>query len=265
MVTGVKLHSSVLNSSEQLSASPDLPPLLLLHGLFGMGDNLAGVGRALQDHFTVYKLDLRNHGRSERSDIMTFAAMAADVALFMDENNMPRAAILGHSLGGKVGMQLAINYPEKVKRLIVADIAPATYKGGHTDVFAGLKAVDLQTIKTRRDADIALAEHIDEEMIRLFILKNLYRNSDGQFDWRLNVDAVIAAYPQLCLGMEGQQPFDGPVLFIKGELSPYVRDVHMPLIKQLFPQSAIKVIANAISPIFTNCFFIDYLFLVLLN
>lgn len=241
LLTGLPLHFSVLNNNEQ----PNLPPLILLHGLFGMGDNLAGVGRALQEHFTVYKVDLRNHGRSARATTMTFESMAADVALLMEEQGIECAYVLGHSLGGKVAMQLALDHPKKVERLVVADIAPVMYTVGHNDVFAGLKAVDLTQIKSRRDADEVLAQYIDQEMIRLFILKNLYRNEQGEFDWRLNIDALIASYPDLCQGIETEKSFIKSVLFLKGENSPYIQESHRAAIMKLFPQAQIEVIEQA--------------------
>ncbi|WP_235015572.1 alpha/beta fold hydrolase [Oceanicoccus sp. KOV_DT_Chl] len=242
MSSGLQLHGTVINSGEQKPS----PTLVLLHGLFGMGDNLSGVGRALQDNFTVYKLDLRNHGRSAQSDEMSLAAMAMDVAFFLQQHDITSTAILGHSLGGKVAMQLALNYPALVNRLIVADIAPVTYPGGgHSDVFAGLQAVDLASLTSRRQAEEILSHYIEEEMVRLFLLKSLYRNEQGQFAWRLNIDAVQACYPQLCLGNESDQPFSGPTLFIKGELSAYIQDKHLPTMLQLFPHAELKIVAQA--------------------
>ncbi len=220
-------------------------PLILIHGLFGMGDNLAMISRPMSEHFHVYRLDLPNHGRSPRTDDMSFAAMAAEVLAFMDSQQIASAHFVGHSLGGKVAMQLALSHPERVEKLIVADIAPVHYEGHHDQVFAALDAVNLATLKSRRDAEEILLEHIEEEGVRLFILKNLYKNAQGQFDWRLNIEAIKASYSQLRSALDSPTPFTGPTLFIKGELSPYIQEKHRETIERLFPNANLKVIQNA--------------------
>ena len=204
------LHSAVIGAG---------PPLILLHGLFGMGTNLATVARALAEHFQVFSLDLRNHGRSPRADSMTFAEMADDVAAVMAHKGLQRAHLLGHSLGGKVAMQLALQQPERVRRLVVADIAPVAYAGGHDEVFAGLNAVDLATLSSRREAEAVLERYIDDSGVRLFVLKSLQRNGQGTFEWLLNIPAIQRCYDDLRQANSSDTPFTGPTLFIKGENS----------------------------------------------
>ena len=219
-------------------------PLILLHGLFGMGDNLSMVAKPLSEYFQVYKLDLRNHGRSPRTDSMTLTEMAADVKAFMDAHGIAKAHILGHSLGGKVAMQLALDHPEMVEKLIVADIAPVAYSGGHKDVFAGLEAVDLANLSSRRDADNTLRQFIHENNVRLFLLKNLYRSDDGGFQWRINLPVLSRCYDNLGQANHGDEPFTGPVLFIKGELSDYIIEAYTDATRRLFPNAQLKIIQN---------------------
>jgi esterase len=230
------LYSSVAGEGE---------PLILLHGLFGMGDNLSMIARPLSDHFRVYSLDLRNHGRSPRADTMTFSAMADDVRAFMDAQQLSKARLLGHSLGGKVAMQLALEEPERVDRLVVADIAPVEYRGNHDQVFAGLNAVDLATLSSRRQAEPVLQQFIDEPQVRMFLLKNLYRNEQGVFAWRLNIAGLQQCYDDLRQANHSDTPFTGPTLFIKGEQSPYIREHHRAVIERLFPAAQLKIIQNA--------------------
>ena len=219
-------------------------PVILLHGLFGMGDNLALVDKALRDDFQVHRLDLRNHGRSPHQHSMSLGEMAADIAAYMDQQEIQLASILGHSLGGKVAMQLALDYPQRVLRLVVADIAPVAYRGSHEPVFAGIKAVELAKIKTRSDANKILKGFIEEDGVRLFILKSLYRNDRGVFDWRMNVAALEENYHKLCQANVAVIPFDGRVLFIKGENSAYIQPKHRGAITTLFPHAEFKIIEN---------------------
>lgn len=229
------LHTAVIGEGE---------PLILLHGLFGMGDNLSMIAKPLSEYFQVFRLDLRNHGRSTRATSMSFTEMADDVLAVMDHYQLTAAHLLGHSLGGKVAMQVALQQPARVKKLIVADIAPIAYSGNHDEVFAGLKAVDLTGLSSRRDADLQLQQYIDDAGVRLFILKSLYRNDSGQFDWRLNVNGLEACYEDLRQALSADAPFSGPTLFIKGEQSGYIQTEHRAAIEQLFTDAQLKIIQN---------------------
>ncbi|ARN75996.1 alpha/beta fold hydrolase [Oceanicoccus sagamiensis] len=226
------------------SVSGEGEPLILLHGLFGMGDNLTSIAKALAGLFTVYQLDLRNHGRSFWADSMRFPEMAADVLAFMDAKAIDHAHLLGHSLGGKVAMQLALSAPERVGRLVVADMAPVYYGGNHDEVFAAINALDLASLASRRDADELLTSYIEEDGVRLFLLKSLYKNEAGQFQWRLNTRVLESRYDDLRQALEAEQPFTGPTLFIKGELSPYIKTDYRDAIESLFSQAQLKIIQN---------------------
>ncbi|MDX1597364.1 alpha/beta fold hydrolase [uncultured Marinobacter sp.] len=224
-------------------------PLIVLHGLFGSMDNLGGIIRRLQEGWQVHALDQRNHGNSPHTETMDYPAMAADVVAYMDAQGLDKAAILGHSMGGKTAMQVALMAPERVDRVIVADIAPVAYKPRHDAILEGLTSLDLTAVKTRRDADRLLAEYVEMPPVRQFLLKNLERVPEGEqkpgeglYRWRLNLPVIEASYPKLALAPEGDGPYNGPVMFLKGEDSAYIQDKHWDEIRRLFPSAELQII-----------------------
>jgi esterase len=216
-------------------------PLLLIHGLFGSFENLGMIARLLADRFQIINVDLRNHGRSGHSDVMNAELMAADVAETMDALGLQAAAILGHSLGGKVAMQLALSMPERVSQLILADISPVASQPRHTGILSALNALPLASLADRKQADQLLASSIQDAGTRAFLLKSLQKTEQG-FSWRFNLAALTAEYPHLLAAPTAQGPYTGPVLFIKGGDSDYLLPEHQGLIRQLFPQAKAKVI-----------------------
>ena len=220
-------------------------PLILLHGLFGMSDNLMPIARDLADHFRVYVPDLPNHGRSPHVEKIDFDTMAAAVRVMMDEQGIRQSHILGHSLGGKVAMAFAKSYPARVKSVVVADIAPVSYPPYHEPVFKGLYAVSMAGVATRREADAKLAEHVDDESVRRFLLKSLLQSEQGQWGWRFNLDALAQNYHRLRESITLEPPFTGPSLFIKGQNSNYITRDHEAAIRQSFPEFQFKMIQNA--------------------
>lgn len=226
-------------------SNSDAKVLILLHGLFAMGSSLAMVAKPSAQHFSVYSLDLRNHGRSFRAESMSLAQMADDVLALMDAEGIDAAYLMGHSLGGKVAMQLALQQPARVPALVVADIAPVAYPAGHQAIFAGLKAVDLAAVANRREADQSLSEYISEQTVRAFLLTNLYRDSNGHFAWRLNSAAIERCYEQLRSANVAALPYEGPTLFIKGQLSDYIQQRHYQATIAAFPAATFKVLQNA--------------------
>ncbi len=235
----VTLHHRVTGEGE---------PLILLHGLFGSLENLGGVAQRLQDRWQIHALDQRNHGRSPHTDEMNYAAMAEDVMAYLDEQGLDRVALLGHSMGGKVAMQAALAHPERVSRVIVADIAPVDYKPRHDAILEGMLAMDFNRIGSRREADEALKSHVEEEAVRQFLLKNLERvpaSESGEgavFRWRLNLPVISACYGNLARAPSATGPYEGPVLFIKGADSAYIQAKHEDSIRRLFPDAMLKVI-----------------------
>jgi esterase len=217
------------------------PSLILIHGLFGSASNLGMVARGLATDFTVYSLDVRNHGESPHCNTMSYEEMAGDVIEFMDQQKIESCPLLGHSMGGKIAMQVAINHPQRVQRLIVADVAPVTYPSHHQGTLAGLKAVEDDVITSRNQADELLARTIPEAGVRAFLLKSLKRDEEGEFHWQLNRAVIEAEYEQLGSANRGSQ-YLGEVLFIKGGSSDYILPEHQDAVNALFPNASLKVI-----------------------
>jgi esterase len=217
-------------------------PVILIHGLFGSLENLGGIARSLTQDFAVYSIDLPNHGRSPHCVGGDLAFMTEAVRDWMHLLGLSNAAIVGHSLGGKVAMELALSDPELVRALVVMDIAPVTYKPRHEAVFRGLKAIDPTHLQSREAAEQTLTEHISEAAVRSFLLKNLVRESGG-FRWRMNLVDLEAQYSRLIhanrIGI-----FPGPVLFLKGGDSDYINPEHRVSLLQRFPGAEYKVIAG---------------------
>ena len=219
-------------------------PLILLHGLFGTLENLGGITRLLAKHFRVYSLDLPNHGRSSRLKTMTLANMADAVVQWMDANQIDRAHCLGHSLGGKTMMEVALRYPERVKQLIVADIAPVTYPRRHEKIFQGLRTVNLAAITKRSDADQVLKNYVSMLPVRSFLLKNLVQDA-GQWQWRMDLDVIERDYDlYLSANTDDKPAFEKPVLFLKGELSDYLISDYQQETLSRFPNAQMKVITG---------------------
>ncbi|MBC52339.1 MAG: alpha/beta hydrolase [Gammaproteobacteria bacterium] len=223
-------------------------PLLILHGLFGSLSNWAWHSRKLSGHFTVYGLDLRNHGGSPHDDAMSYPLMAQDVADFMDDQGIESAHVLGHSMGGKVAMQLAMDHPERIKRLVIADIAPVQYggeRGEHDEIFDGMCALDVASLTSRTDADKQLAGWVEDEVVRQFLLSNLVRDDHGRYSWRINLPALRDSYPALRDKPAGDGVFDRDVLFIRGDLSDYINESQRDETLRHFPRASIKTLMQA--------------------
>ena len=211
-------------------------PLVILHGLFGAARNWGAIGRRLSARHRVLAMDLRNHGASPRADAMDYASMAADVAETMEAAGAAPAAVLGHSMGGKTAMTLALTRPELVARLLVADIAPVPYPPRQARIVAAMRAVPLRPGLPRREADAALqAEGVQDPATRAFLLQNL--RFDGEAPaWRCGLDEIAAAMADIeSFPALGAARYEGPALFLLGERSDYVQPEHRPRIRELFP------------------------------
>ncbi|MFL9628267.1 alpha/beta fold hydrolase [Aeromonas jandaei] len=241
------------------------PAVILIHGLFGSLDNLGLLARALGEHYRVISVDLRNHGVSFRSDDMSYPAQAADILALMDHLGLDQAAIVGHSMGGKVGMQLAKLAPARVSRLVVADMAPVAYPHSrHQNVFAGLNATLATLPQSRSDAERILAEHIEIAGVRQFLLKSFAKGEDG-WQWRFNVPALEENYANIMGWPEDERRFEGPVLFIKGGDSDYMQPQYSEAALAQFPAAKVRVIAgtghwlHAEKPMLFNKLVVDFL------
>ena len=222
------------------------PPVLVLHGLLGSARNWTSVAKALAETHRVFALDLRNHGRSPWAETMSFDEMAGDVAAFIDRHELSPAAIIGHSLGGKVAMRLALICSDLIGRLVVVDVAPVAYTHSFAPFVAAMREIDLAALERRADADLALARTIGDPAVRSFLLQNLVKTDDG-FVWRVNLEALAANMPEL-LGFPtpgAGAAYHGPTLFIAGGRSPYIQAGHRPLIARLFPGAEHAVIEGA--------------------
>ena len=216
--------------------------VVLLHGLFGMGGNLGAVARALQDNHRVFSVDLPNHGRSDWCDSMALSDWSALLRRWMTQQGLPNAHFVGHSLGGKLSMQLALESPHLVNKLAVADIAPVAYQPSHDAIFLALKAVREARCESRAAAAHIMASTLDDDMVIQFLLMSLRRDDNGIYHWRFNLPVIEAGYGAARAGLEDKGQFTGPVQFIKGGDSNYILPQHREPILALFPQAKIKII-----------------------
>ncbi|MEZ4774956.1 MAG: alpha/beta fold hydrolase [Bacteroidia bacterium] len=221
------------------------PALIILHGLFGSLDNWVTHARTLSSDFTVFLPDQRNHGKSPHAEIWDYPSMAEDLADFMDSHGIFQAHLLGHSMGGKTVMQFASEYPERIDRLIVADMAPKAYPRHHDEIISALYSLDLKTISTRQEADQTLRKGIPEDFVRQFLLKSLGRSAELQFEWKFNLDVISRDYDKILAPISLPTPFTHPTLFISGSKSSYVLPEDIPLIRSYFPSVSFQKISEA--------------------
>ena len=224
-----------------MGANYTRPPILIAHGLFGSARNWGVIARRLSEDRRVLTVDMRNHGDSPWADSHTYPDLAEDLAEVIAAHG-GQADVLGHSMGGKAAMALALTHPTLVRRFIVADIAPVAY--GHTQMHLidEMRAVDLSVIETRRDADLQLAQSVSTDGVRAFLLQSL--DVKGR-RWRLNLDALERFMPAILGWPALGGTFPGPTLFLSGALSDYVQPEHRPTIKSLFPNARFAKIPGA--------------------
>jgi esterase len=211
-------------------------PLILLHGLFGSADNWGSIAKHFADTHQVICVDMRNHGRSPHHDSQNYSDMAEDLIELCDALNLDNIDLLGHSLGGKVAMQFATQYPERMDKLIVVDIAIRAYADAQTHLIEAMMAVDLTTMPNRSAVDQALTSTIPNTRVRQFLLMNLVK-IDGLLQWRINLPALKANYPLIRQAICESAHYDKPCLFIRGERSDYIGDDDLTHIKTHFSQA----------------------------
>ena len=214
-------------------------PLVVIHGLFGSADNWRSHVKAWEASRRVIAVDLRNHGRSPHAEGMGYDAMAGDVIKLLDRLQVPRAHLLGHSMGGKVVISLARLAPERVASLIIGDIAPLAYGHDHDTVFAGLRRLEEGQPANRREADDLLGEHVKERAVRLFLATNLERAESGGLRLRLGLDEIQADYETVMAPPAGEGAFPGPTLVLRGASSPYVTDAMLPALREVLPEAEV--------------------------
>jgi esterase len=219
------------------------PPVVLLHGLFGAGRNFGAVQRALAPRFRVVTLDMRNHGESPHAADMRYPTQAGDVRETLVSLGIGKATIIGHSMGGKAAMAMALQWPDAVGRLLVSDIAPVIYHHGNTAFTTAMQAIELTPGLTRRQADAALAEAVPDPVLRPFLLQNLQFGPNPR--WRIGLAEIAAAIPDLEGWIELPGSYPGPSLFVSGARSAYVLAEHRSIIRAQFPATRFVTVKNA--------------------
>jgi esterase len=222
------------------------PPVLILHGLYGSGTNWRSPARRLAASAHVFTVDLRNHGRSPWADTMGYADMAADVARLIDAQGLQRPAIMGHSMGGKVAMTLALTQPQKLGRLVVVDIAPVSYPDRMSAYAHAMQQVDLAHAVTRSAIRNALLGPVGDDGVTAFLMQNLV-DHDGRFDWRVNLAAILHEMPVIT-GFPDELAalrFDGPCSAIAGAQSSYITPPQPGVFAPMFPGMQVQVIEDA--------------------
>ena len=233
----MKLHSTILGQGN---------PLLILHGFLGMSDNWKTLGGQFsQIGYQVHLIDQRNHGRSPHSDEMSYLEMAKDLKQYIADHSLEKVVLLGHSMGGKTAMFVGAYFPQLLEKLIVVDIAPKQYPAHHQEILAGLQAVDQTDLESRAQADEVLSEFVEEQSVRMFLLKNLYWKEKGKLALRLNLDVLVKAGETIGEELPDNKSYSGPSLFIRGGNSNYIKSEDEGLISRQFPDSKIITIEDA--------------------
>lgn len=226
---------------QQIGQGPDV---IVIHGLFGSLENLNVISKHLSSDYTVTSVDLRNHGLSAHSTEMSYSLMAQDIIDLMDDLNIEHAHFIGHSMGAKVAMQCGLNFAPRVSKLVIMDIAPVTYQERrHDEIFSALQSVSQHSINDRKQADLLLAEYIDEPGVRQFLLKSLKKTEQGM-QWKFNHTVLQQEYANILTAPTGT-PYSGSTLVLKGSQSPYIDSSHRPAFLALFPNCQAKVIQGA--------------------
>ncbi len=220
-------------------------PLILLHGLLGSHHNLLPQAESFAKHFRVFALDHRNHGASPHADEFDYDVMAADVMQFMREQNISRARIIGHSMGGKAAMRLAQLHPDAVEKLVVVDMSMHDYPPRYAAMLDAMLALDLSAFQQRHEIDAALEPVVASKTMRQFLLKNVGRDASGTLFWKPNLRTIRTNYDRIRGALPTANPFPGQALFIRGAKSDYVRVTDLDLIRATFPHAELETIDEA--------------------
>ncbi|MCU0444646.1 MAG: alpha/beta fold hydrolase [Microscillaceae bacterium] len=221
-------------------------PIVILHGLFGSSDNWLTIGKQLAQQHRVFLIDQRNHGQSPWSEEWDYEAMSADLWEFFQAQDLHKAVVVGHSMGGKTAMWFATRYyPSRVDKLVVVDISPRAYRLHNHDIAEALAGLDLPSLASRKAIDDELAKSIPELGTRQFLLKNLYRTEDDRFAWRMNLPVIQKNLAIVMAALPENLQFDGKTLFIAGEKSDYIQNKDLAIIQEHFPDNQIVTVAGA--------------------
>jgi esterase len=220
-------------------------PVIILHGLFGSSTNWQSIGRKLAGQYHVFAVDQRNHGNSPHAGQMDYGNMADDILDFMEQHGLRETNVLGHSMGGKTAMQLALSHPARVQRLVIVDIAPRRYPPAHDEILQALTSLDPPQFQSRKQMEAALA--IPDLRTRQFLLMNVARDETGRFHWKFGLENIQRNYDRLndALTLNSDRQFDKPTLVLRGEKSDYVREEDFTLIRSLFPRAEFRTVPGA--------------------
>ena len=230
------LHSKILGQGA---------PLLILHGFLGMSDNWKTLGNKFAEDYEVHLIDQRNHGRSFHSDEFNYEVLADDLLNYIEYHQLKKINLIGHSMGGKTVMFFAVSNPDKVNKLMVADIGPRYYSAHHEDILNGLNAIEFSKINSRKEIENQLSNYVSEVGIRQFLLKNVYRVSKDEFGFRFNLKSLTENYDEVGIALPSLTQFNGETLFLRGGNSGYIDDNDRNLIEAHFPNSEIVTVKNA--------------------
>lgn len=219
--------------------------LVILHGLFGSLDNWQSVAKELSAYYTVYIVDQRNHGKSPHYPEHTYSLMANDLKEFLVEQGIEQTHLLGHSMGGKTVMQFAIENPEFIQKMIVADIAPKYYAPHHQDIISALKSVDFNVCDSRQAVQDKIGESIKNKGVQQFLMKGLTWVEKGQLGWKFNLDVLSAQIHNIGEELVGFAYFTNPTLFMRGENSDYITEDDIDTIEEIFPMAQYATISDA--------------------
>jgi len=229
------LHSRIVGEGQ---------PFVILHGYFGMGDNWKSLGNQFAEHYEVHMVDQRNHGRSFHSDDFDYELLAEDLYNYIEHHELENIILLGHSMGGKTAMLFAVEYPELVDKLLVADISPRYYQPHHNEILKALNSVDFSIHNSRKLVEEQLANYIPELGTRQFLLKSVYWREKGQLDFRFNLPSLTENNSEVGKALPSFTSFEGDTLFLAGGNSNYITSQEEPLINAHFPNAQIVTIPN---------------------
>jgi len=226
-------------------------PIIILHGVLGSLDNWQTIARKMSElpsaPFKTYIIDQRNHGKSPHTDDFSYNLLSSDLLEFFKQQNITKAHLIGHSMGGKTAMKFALDYPQMVEKLIVVDIAPSEAEDHHTYIFEALEAADVGNANTREEVEKVLRNRIGDDNTTIqFLMKGLQRDAtEKHFEWKFNLKALMNHYEEIKGSISGPNPYQGPVLFVKGGKSDYINSGNYPDIAELFPNNEVVEIQGA--------------------
>ena len=233
----MKLHTQIIGKGQAI---------VILHGYLGMGDNWKSISKKLaKENYEVHLPDARNHGKSPHNKNFSYELMTEDLKTYCDDHNLKNVILIGHSMGGKTAMHFASKHPDLVKKLIVVDISPKHYQPHHDDILNSLKQLQSNKLNSRTEAEEILKAKIRDQGVRLFLLKNLKRETDNTLSLKPNINAFLVNRDEIGKALPEHYSFDGPTLFISGENSSYIKNEDTSLIARHFPNFKIEIIHSA--------------------